>query len=212
MGLKTRQLVLSIFIMIMLPNPIKTFENIGYVGLLCLVISLVYAIYLAVNSLKPDEQPQDAEKQFQEVVEWQDKTFPSITTVSTLYHLKEEVEELRIDIINGDPKKRIELADCFILLYGVARKEGMSFDDIMKAIDEKMAINKARKWGEPKENGVINHVKSENSEYRYEIYIDSERPDFIEMTGWYPIATNAIPKNKTIEEYLRSGLLRIKMK
>ncbi len=32
-------------------------------------------------------------------------------------------------------------------------------EDICNCIDEKMKINKLRKWGKPDDNGVINHLK-----------------------------------------------------
>ncbi len=35
----------------------------------------------------------------------------------------------------------------------------MRYQDICKAIQEKFEINKARKWGEPDANGVVNHIK-----------------------------------------------------
>jgi len=56
-------------------------------------------------------------------------------------------------------KIRMEYADCFFLLFGSAAAYGYSFDNITELIEEKFEINKARKWGKPDENGVVNHVK-----------------------------------------------------
>jgi hypothetical protein len=53
----------------------------------------------------------------------------------------------------------MEFADCFILLFGAAASDGMSYDDICKAIDEKMEINFNRKWGKPNNDGVVNHIR-----------------------------------------------------
>ena len=54
----------------------------------------------------------------------------------------------------------MEFADCFILLFGAAAADGMSYTDICSCIEEKMKINYKREWGEPDENGVVNHIKT----------------------------------------------------
>ena len=99
------------------------------------------------------------ENQFEEITEWQKKTFGQATTMSKLNHLAEELIELTQDVKNNNPNRRLEFADCFLLLYGAARADGMSYDDIYDCIEEKMVINKKRIWGKPGENGVVNHVK-----------------------------------------------------
>jgi hypothetical protein len=99
------------------------------------------------------------ENQFQEVAAWQKQTFPKATSLSKVLHLEKEVIELRNDLIGNYPDKRLEYADCFLLLYGSAASDGMSYQDICDAIAEKMEINKNRKWGKPDENGVGHHVK-----------------------------------------------------
>ena len=70
--------------------------------------------------------------------------------ISELYKKNEEVD--------------IEFADCFILLLDAARKEGLFAKDILKAIVNKMEINKARKWGKPDENGVMEHIRNNHEE------------------------------------------------
>lgn len=99
---------------------------------------------------------------FKEVTEWQEATFSVINPIGLLNHLEQEVEELKSDIRNDNPDKRLEYADCFILLMGAAKADGMSYEDICQAISEKLEINKKRVWGEPDSNGVINHVKEED--------------------------------------------------
>jgi hypothetical protein len=56
-------------------------------------------------------------------------------------------------------ERRLEFADCFLLLFGCAAADGMTFADICQAIDDKMVINRKRNWGKPDENGVVNHIK-----------------------------------------------------
>jgi len=99
------------------------------------------------------------EKQFNEVIKWQKETFPKATSLSKATHLLEEVKELRNDLLADYPSKRHEFADCFMLLFGSAAADGMSYQDICNAIDEKMQINRQRQWGTPDEHGVVHHIK-----------------------------------------------------
>lgn len=107
-------------------------------------------------------------KQFKEVTEWQIKTFGHATALSKIAHLKQEIKELEVAINNEDKtvvlfeaieETRMEFADCFILLFGAAASYGMTYQDIVDAINEKMRINVNRKWGNPDANGVVNHIK-----------------------------------------------------
>lgn len=97
--------------------------------------------------------------QFEVITKWQDETFKKATSLSKMAHLKEEIEELILDLKNNDVNKRKEFADCFILLFGAAASDGMSHDDICYEIDEKMKTNYARTWGKPNDDGVVNHIR-----------------------------------------------------
>ena len=100
-------------------------------------------------------------KQFEEITQWQKETFGEATALSKLHHLAEEFIELTMDLKeDADPADvKMEYADCFLLLFGSAAAYGMTYEDICNAINEKMVINKARKWGKPDANGVVNHIK-----------------------------------------------------
>jgi NTP pyrophosphatase (non-canonical NTP hydrolase) len=97
--------------------------------------------------------------QFDSITAWQNKTFGDTTVLSRAYHLMEEATELKDALKNNDENIKLELADFFILLFGIANSLKYSFDDVKKFIDKKMDINKSRKWGKPKYNGVVNHIK-----------------------------------------------------
>lgn len=99
------------------------------------------------------------EQLFNEITSWQKETFGSATAYSKICHLEEEVKELKDDLVIQSPNRRLEFADCFLLLFGSAAADGMSYQDIQDAIQEKFEINKKRKWGKPDQNGVINHIK-----------------------------------------------------
>lgn len=95
---------------------------------------------------------------FKQITDWQKETFPNANAISKIHHLKEEVTELLTDLENDSPNRAKEYADCIMLLYGSAHADGMSFEDICNAIENKFIINKNRKWGKPDENGVVKHL------------------------------------------------------
>ena len=90
-----------------------------------------------------------------EVGSWGDETFPHSTPDSVLAHLKREVQEL----LDADPANRqAECADVVMLLMHIAHKEGWSLE---RAVLMKLAINQSRSWGEPDEQGVVEHIREE---------------------------------------------------
>lgn len=100
---------------------------------------------------------------FSEITQWQDQTFKQATAASKLAHLKEELEELLLEIrhvsyLERGTERRLEFADCFILLFGAAASDGMTYEDIQQCLKEKMEINYKRNWGKPNADGVVNHV------------------------------------------------------
>jgi hypothetical protein len=99
------------------------------------------------------------QEQYNYINAWQKETFGSATSLSKVFHLEKEVHELKKDLIDNNKDKILEFADCFILLFGAAYSDGMTYADICNAINEKMAININQKWGKPDKDGVVNHIK-----------------------------------------------------
>lgn len=120
------------------------------------------------------------QEQYNAIAKWQKETFGQATSLSKLSHLSEELKELTDDLKNNAPDRRLEFADCFFLLFGAAAADGMSYSDIVNCIEEKFAINKARKWGTPDEKGVVKHV---------------EEPPA-------PVAAEGVEEAKLIDEFL----------
>jgi len=91
-----------------------------------------------------------------QVAAWQAETFPGATTRSRIKHLEKEVGELE-EAELGISRERIlrEAADCAILLFGIAALVG---GDLLDEARKKLEINKGRKWGEPDEDGVVEHI------------------------------------------------------
>lgn len=85
---------------------------------------------------------------------WTEKQFPSRNMESITNHLKSEIGELL-----ENPTDIIEFADCFMLLVDAASYQGIHMSDIWRAMGEKLEINKKRKWGEPNEQGFVEHIE-----------------------------------------------------
>jgi len=105
--------------------------------------------------------PSAFQKLMDDIMQWSDDTFGDRQrTIPILYHLEKEVPEL-IGALNIATKKGIqmEFADCFMLLFDAASHHGLKASDIVTICNEKLEINRKRKWREPDENGVIEHIK-----------------------------------------------------
>lgn len=105
--------------------------------------------------------------QFETITKWQKEVFPDATALSKIAHLKKELPELEEAINKSYSDLQpmdvlLEFADCFFLLFGSAAAYGMEYEDIVSAIEQKFEINKARKWGKPDENGVVEHIRTED--------------------------------------------------
>jgi NTP pyrophosphatase (non-canonical NTP hydrolase) len=103
------------------------------------------------------------QKLMYDISEWSDATFGNgQRNPAIAHHLKKEVEELITEL--SQPKSDIdkttmEFADCFMLLLDSAHHYGLSAKDLIELAYKKLEINKARKWGKPDKNGVVEHIK-----------------------------------------------------
>lgn len=88
---------------------------------------------------------------FQRVADWADVTFPASTDHSKLAHLRKELAELE-----ERPDSAEEMAGVVMLVCHLARAHGV---DLAAAIEQKLAICRARTWGAPDADGVVEHVR-----------------------------------------------------
>jgi hypothetical protein len=86
-----------------------------------------------------------------EVHEWAAHTFPGTDERSKSKHLLREAKELA-----DAPTDPEEMADVFILLANLAGFVGVN---LAEAVAAKHAKNKARTWGKPDADGVVEHVR-----------------------------------------------------
>ncbi|HEY8389214.1 MAG TPA: dATP/dGTP pyrophosphohydrolase domain-containing protein [Parasegetibacter sp.] len=102
-----------------------------------------------------------------EIFTWQSEVFGSgqKRVLPTLRHLSKEITTEIIEPMGaGKIPENLpeEYADCFILLINALYNSGYTFKDLELFVRRKFAINKARKWSKPNEEGIIEHVREED--------------------------------------------------
>jgi NTP pyrophosphatase (non-canonical NTP hydrolase) len=115
-----------------------------------------------------EETPMDLDDFQRRVGEWGSRTFPKSTPYSKFAHLLKEVWELEDEIEppGARPRSHVidparvaeEAADCLMLLLHLCHEQGVSLAD---AAEAKFADVQTRRWGEPDEHGVVEHVRTE---------------------------------------------------
>jgi len=89
-----------------------------------------------------------------EHAEWSQSTFGDVGPVGPLKHLSKEALEA-----SAEPGDLSEWADMQFLLWDAQRRAGITDEQITLAMIEKLAINKARDWPEPKDGEPRLHIK-----------------------------------------------------
>ncbi|EIT6417999.1 DUF550 domain-containing protein [Salmonella enterica] len=91
-----------------------------------------------------------------EHAEWSQATFGNVGPIGPLKHLSKEALEAA-----AEPEDLSEWADMQFLLWDAQRRMGLSDEFITRAMIEKLAINKARQWPEPKDGELRLHIKGQ---------------------------------------------------
>lgn len=86
--------------------------------------------------------------------EWSEKTFGNVGPVGPLKHLSKEALEAA-----ADPDDLSEWADMQFLLWDAQRRAGITDEQITEALEEKLKVNMARHWPEPKDGEPRLHIK-----------------------------------------------------
>lgn len=89
-----------------------------------------------------------------EHAEWSDKTFGDVGPVGPLKHLSKEALEAA-----AESDDLSEWADMQFLLWDAQRRAGISDGEITAAMEEKLKVNMARQWPEPKDGEPRQHLK-----------------------------------------------------
>lgn len=125
----------------------------------CAVNTLILNALLELQERRQADNQEPAperERIRREHAEWSDKTFGDVGPVGPLKHLSKEALEAA-----ADPSDPLEWADMQFLLWDAQRCMGLSDEFITRAMIEKLAINKARQWPEPKDGEPRLHIKEQ---------------------------------------------------
>ncbi len=87
--------------------------------------------------------------------EWSQATFGDVGPVGPLKHLSKEALEAA-----EEPDDLSEWADMQFLLWDAQRRAGISDGEITAAMEEKLKVNMARQWPEPKDGEPRLHIKA----------------------------------------------------
>lgn len=103
----------------------------------------------------------DLQKLIDEVSKSTSSLYPNErTSLALSNHLQKEAVEL-IQAIKSGVENDIyeELADCLILILNIATKYEIDANKLTKNVKDKLENCKKRKFGDPDENGIIEHIK-----------------------------------------------------
>lgn len=87
--------------------------------------------------------------------EWSQATFGDVGPIGPLKHLSKEALEAA-----AEPGDLSEWADMQFLLWDAQRRAGISDGEITAAMEEKLKLNMARQWPEPKDGEPRLHIKT----------------------------------------------------
>ncbi|ENH2935239.1 DUF550 domain-containing protein [Salmonella enterica] len=110
--------------------------------------------------------------------EWSDSTFGNVGPVGPLKHLSKEALEAA-----AEPGDLSEWADMQFLLWDAQRRAGISDGEITAAMEEKLKVNMARQWPEPKDGEPRLHIKEQPAPVAPEKMNFSTACNFVQING-----------------------------
>ncbi|EOG2858525.1 DUF550 domain-containing protein [Salmonella enterica] len=123
-----------------------------------LMMADIHAVTMALIQAGFRTAPPASERERirREHAEWSDKTFGDVGPVGPLKHLSKEALEAA-----AEPGDLSEWADMQFLLWDAQRRAGISDGEITAAMEEKLKVNMARQWPEPKDGEPRLHIKEQ---------------------------------------------------
>lgn len=106
----------------------------------------------------------------QDQAEWSQAVFGTDKDrgpIGALKHLERESREAQAeakkmaDLAEGWSHELLkeELADCLLLILDASRRAGVKPMQLVEAAQQKMVINKSRKWGKPVDDEPVEHIE-----------------------------------------------------
>jgi NTP pyrophosphatase (non-canonical NTP hydrolase) len=92
-------------------------------------------------------------------MDWSKKKFAKTRAISSITHLREEVEEVVEAIENQDiAATKEEIVDCILCLLSCAGKLGITAKDLHYGIMSKSLVNMTRRWRFDEANKTYKHI------------------------------------------------------
>lgn len=113
-----------------------------------------------------------------EHAEWSQATFGNVGPIGPLKHLSKEALEAA-----AEPGDLSEWADMQFLLWDAQRRAGFTDEQITQAMIEKLVVNKARKWPDPKDGEPRLHIKEQPAPVVPEEWTIADAVKFCKETG-----------------------------
>lgn len=134
--------------------------------------------------------------------EWSDKTFGNVGPVGPLKHLSKEALEAA-----AEPDDLSEWADMQFLLWDAQRRAGISDGEITAAMEEKLKVNMARHWPEPKDGEPRLHIKEAGNYPVIGIDLAAGPDRTVEVRYFAPPDYVMVPKCLTAENGAKSVMI-----
>lgn len=128
-----------------------------------------------------------------EHAEWSDKTFGDVGPVGPLKHLSKEALEAA-----AEPDDLSEWADMQFLLWDAQRRAGISDGEITAAMEEKLKVNMARQWPEPKDGEPRQHIQNDWQSCNHLLPIGELLKRLNEQTGEEWVSTTDLDYGKWV--------------
>jgi hypothetical protein len=138
--------------------------------------------------------------------------YPKSNSIHHMVKLKEEINE-----VIENPTDIVEYVDCFICLISAVHNSDISLSDIVEKINEKLEINKKRKW-KLMDDGTYKHIKTNQEDINYLVgvgieevtIVDLDSAKYLKSVG-YSIPTHWYWLDKDLT-FDKKGLKRVKYK
>ena len=154
--------------------------------------NLGYAMADAVKVIDGVLESMAREQVRREHATWSQATFGDVGPVGPLKHLSKEALEAA-----AEPGDLSEWADMQFLLWDAQRRAGISDKQITLAMEEKLAVNMARHWPEPKDGEPRLHIKEQPAP----VVQDEDPRDAFERTFKMPRHVTRCGTGYAVTEY-----------
>ena len=174
-------------------------ESPAYVKALMKEGAYIYGFNACRAAMLRGSQPASNRDELREQIrrehaEWSQATFGDVGPVGPLKHLSKEALEAA-----AEPDDLSEWADMQFLLWDAQRRAGISDGEITAAMEEKLKVNMARQWPEPKDGEPRQHIQNDWQSCNHLLPIGELLKRLNEQTGEEWVSTTDLDYGKWVK-------------